>query len=500
MTTSAQDINASDSSSRPHSGATDISPRVRLTIIAVLAASMLLPFAVTGPAVILPDLAHGLGAGSGASQWVQNAYNTIFAAAVLAAGSLADRVGRRRVLRTGIAIFALSAAGIAAAPDILVVDILRGVQGLGAAGIVSAGAAVLAHATSGSLRVAAFGMLGASFGAGLAIGPVAAGALGMIGWRAVFVAIAIVSGIAFVLSRMASESRDDEAGRLDVGGMVTFGGALALLSFGFVSASGQGWLSAPAMASFVAAVVLIAVFVVVELRNPAAMFDVRLFRSAAFTAVICQPFAVTFGFVVLLVYLPIYLQGVAGAGEFASAAALLPMTVPVLLLPLAARRLTAAVSVRMILVVASVCIGTGLFGMTAIAPHDSALRIAVPLLVFGIGVGLAFCVMDNAAVSTVPVTKAGAAAGMFNTMRITGESLAVAAAAAVLVSLTAGRVGGASAADALQGQAVDPATDAALTDAMRITFLALAVLAWLAAAFTAWAMRSGDRVAGGGGQ
>lgn len=106
-------------------------------------------------------MAADLNASAAGTQWVQNPYNAIFAATVPTTGSLADRFGRKLVLRIGIATFALAMALIAVSSDIVVIDVLRGVQGLAAGATVSAGSAVLAHAASGAQRIRVFGMLGA---------------------------------------------------------------------------------------------------------------------------------------------------------------------------------------------------------------------------------------------------------------------------------------------------------------------------------------------------
>jgi len=148
------------------------------------------------------------------------------------------------------------------------------------------------------------------------------------------------------------------------------------------------------------------------------MLDVRLFRRPEFVAVVCQPFTVTLGFVILLVYLPAYLQGVGTRSAADSGLLLLPMTAPVLLLPLIASYLAARSSARALLTGASALIVAGALLLVTLRSNGSAIGLALPPLPLGAGVGLAFGIMDNAAVSTVPVQNAGAAAGIFNTMRI----------------------------------------------------------------------------------
>jgi MFS family permease len=464
------------------------------TLVAVAFASVMLPLTVTGPAVALPSLATSLGAGVGAGQWVQNAYGVTFAACLLAAGGLGDRFGRKRVLLIGIEVFLAMSLVCGLASNIVLIDLARAVQGIGAAGVLTSGAAILAASFEGPARARAFGVLGASFGFGLALGPLVAGALvSATDWRSVFLMNVVLGLVVLALVPQVRESRDPEAKRVDWGGLVAFSGSLFLVAMFFVEGPGQGWGSAAALGSLVGAAVFMALFVLVELRVERPMFDLSLFRRPTFIVVVCQPFTITFGFVVLLVYLPQYFQGVGGHSSTEAGALLLPLTLPVLALPLLAGRLAARLPLRVMLAASSTLIAAG-----------SLWRV-----VFGIGVGSAFGVMDNAAVSVVPVERSGMASGIFNTMRITGESVAIAGAGALLASLTGadlqhrapkltnsqvkslagdavqGRLGGSL--DALPGDGRAAAREAvghALTTAMHTAFIVLAVLALLGAVTT----------------
>lgn len=492
-------------------------PVSRLAILAVALSSLTLPLAVTGPAVALSDMAVDLTSSIAAAQWVQNAYGVTFSACLLAAGALADRHGRRRVMVSGLWLFAAMSALCAVAQNMLVVDIARALQGIGAAGVLTSGAAVLAASFTGAARAKAFGVLGASFGCGLALGPFTAGLLVNLGsWRLVFLLnVAIALTVLLFLARFLPESRDPDATSVDWAGLFTFSGSLGLLTLAFVEGPVRGWTSFNTLGAAAGAVLLLAAFVMVELRVSRPMFDLSLFARPSFIVVVCQPFTVTFGFVVLLVYLPPYFQGVGGHSALVSGAMLLPLTLPVFALPLVAGRLAARVPLRIMLAASSTLIAAGSLWLTTLEPGGSFLELVAPLMLFGIGVGSAFGVMDNAAVSAVPVERAGMASGIFNTMRITGETIAIAGGGALLASLTlnglrdrapeladptvlAGEATQGRLAQALEAVAEGQrelamqATSDALTFALQVALVLLATLALLGAVTTFTVMRERD--------
>jgi MFS family permease len=452
-------------------------------VLAVALASVTLPLAVTAPAVALGAMSTDLGSSPGAAQWVLNAYNVTFAACMLASGSLADLFGRRRILVAGIGLFGLMSLLCAVVDNIVLIDVFRAVQGIGAAGILTSGAAVLANTFTGPARAKAFGVLGGSFGFGLALGPLTAGALvDAGGWRAVFWLNVVLAGVALLFARHIPESSDPHAERVDWAGTITFSSSLFLLTFAFVAGPTYGWGSLVTLASAAGCVVFLALFVVVERRQRRPMFDLSLFRRPTFVAVVCQPFTITFGFVVLLVYLPPYFQGVGGFGSAASGALLLPLTIPVLLIPLLAGGIAARVPLRVMLATSSLLIAVGSLWLVVLRPDATWMQLAGPLLLFGIGVGSAFGVMDNAAVSVVPKERAGMASGIFNTMRITGEGLAIAGAASLLATLTAldlGRriPGGGAGAKSAAGEIVQGHLGAAVQALPRSTMDPAAALA-----------------------
>ncbi|MFF0159893.1 MFS transporter [Streptomyces sp. NPDC005263] len=406
-------------------------------LVAIALAAVMLPISVTGPGVALADMSGALHASAASTQWVLNAYNVAFTAFMLAAGSAADLFGRRRLFLSGTAVFGLASLVAGTAPTILLVDLARFVQGMGAAAVLTSGSALLAHTFSGAARARAFGIFGASIGFGLAMGPFVSGLLvGVASWHAVFLVNVLLGAVVLVLARPLPESKNPDARRVDLPGVLTFTLALMLLALGFVEGPSQGWGGAVTLGSFAGAALFLALFVVVELRVAEPMFDLSLLRRPTFVAIIWQPVSIVFAFAALLVYLPPYFQGAGGAGSTMSGAMLLPLTLPVFILPLFTPTLVRLLSVRTLLAVGPAVLAVALLLMTFTDPVSSRTGLYAALLLAGIGIGLAFGVMDNAAVSVVPAERSGMASGMFNTLRVAGETIGVACVGGLLLTST----------------------------------------------------------------
>ncbi|MDO9409177.1 MFS transporter [Patulibacter sp.] len=412
------------------------------TLAVVLVALIAAPMSLTSVTVALPDIGRDLGAGAAAQAWAVTGYNVAFASLMLAAGSLGDLVGRRRLFTTGTGLFAVGQLIAALAPSILVLDLARVLAGVGAATMLPSGSALLAARFEGPARARAFGAFGTTLGAGLALGPVLGGVLtDVVGWRSVLVVLALLGAVACVLApRLMDESRDPAAGRVDWAGTVLFTAALAVLIVAIVEAPERGWLSGRTLVSAAVGAGLLTAFVAVERRTARPMLDLGLLRHRRFVGLGVAAMAVVIAFVPLLVDLPTLLQVVRGADAATAGALLLFLTVPTLLVPVLAGALLARTDIRT-LVAAGLALESIGVAWLALAPPDGALpALALPLVVAGTGVGIANGILDGAAVSVVPPARAGMAAGLFNTMRLGAETLAIAVAGSLIVSLTASGV------------------------------------------------------------
>jgi MFS family permease len=409
------------------------SRRIAVLMIVCLS-SLAMPLSFTGPAVALPAIAAELGGSPAALNWLTNAFMLSFGSMLMAAGTLADSFGRKRVFMIGVAGFVLTSAAMGFASDLMWLDALRFAQGAASAMALSGGAAALAQEFEGRASMQAFSVLGSSFGAGLAFGPVFAGFLiEHFSWRAIFLGVALSSGLAlFGGAFCLRETRDPEARGLDWFGMLTFTGALACFTFAMLEAPGSGWVSGKVLALLSGAVILLLVFVVGQRKAAKPMLDLSLFRYPRFVGVQFLAMAPAYCYVVLLVLLPARLIGIEGAGAQQAGKLMIALSAPVMVLPLACSTLMRWLSAASMAGGGLLLAACGLIWLAQWAPHSPFADAAIPMFMIGVGVSLPWGLMDGMAVSVVPKEKAGMAAGIFNTTRVAGEGIALAVVAALL--------------------------------------------------------------------
>src|ERR671933_1396969 len=255
-----------------------------LAVVSLATAMLMLDIAVVNTAI--SDMGRDLNAGLDGLKWVVDAYTLALAAVVLTTGSLADRIGRRRVFAAGLAVFTVASAAAAAATDITMLNIVRAVQGLGGAAMFATSMALLANEfPKAQERAKALAVYGATIGGSFAFGPLVGGALTSgFGWRSIFV-INIPIGIAAlaITRRYVRESRDPEPRRIDWAGQTLLTGGLFLLVLALLRGNDDGWSSTPIVAELAGAAVLLAVFALVERRVKDPMLPLNLFRVPSST-------------------------------------------------------------------------------------------------------------------------------------------------------------------------------------------------------------------------
>ncbi len=408
-----------------------------LVLAAVCLAGMMMPLAFTAPGIALPAISHDLGGNALSLGWVVNAFILAFGSAVMAAGALADRFGRKRMFTLGVIAFGLISLAQVFVPDLFTLNVLRALQGVAAAMAMAGGSASLAHVFDGPARTHAYSLLGTSFGAGLAVGPLWAGFLiDRFGWRAIFLTCVVMSVLVllFGVPRMP-ESRDPNAKGVDVWGTVTFTATLLLLTLGILQGPQSGWASWPTLLMLGGAVVALAVFIQVERTHPRSMLDLSLFRNARFIGAQALPSGTAFSFVVPLVMLPVRFIGIEGYNPVTAGLMMVPLSAPMLVVPLLGALATRWIAASTLCLIGFTFSAVGLLWLGQIAPGAAHAQFVWPLLLIGFGASLPWGLMDDLAISVVPKERAGMAAGFFATVRLASESIALAVVAAVLAGL-----------------------------------------------------------------
>jgi MFS family permease len=255
------------------------------TLLASCIAIFMLLLDVTIVNVALPSIERDLGADFSDLQWVIDAYALTLAGFVLAAGSLADMVGRRLVFMLGLAIFSASSLACGLAPDPLFLNVSRAAQGIGAAMMFGTSLALIAQEFQGRERGTALGIWGATTAAAVSTGPLVGGALvDALSWRWIFLVNVPIGLAALVVAQLRlRESRDPGAAGVDLRGVALLCPALFLLVYALIRGNEEGWGSALIISCFAASALLLVLFVVAERRAAHPLLDLSLFRKPAFT-------------------------------------------------------------------------------------------------------------------------------------------------------------------------------------------------------------------------
>ncbi|MDZ5601185.1 MFS transporter [Pseudomonas sp. RP23018S] len=411
--------------------------RRALVLCAVCMAGLILPLEYTGPAMALSAIGDDLGGSSLALAWVVNAFALSFGSAIMAAGTLADLYGRKRLFCWGIGSFTLLSVVVSCAPNVVFLDLIRGLQGIAAALTMAGGSATLAQEYQGHARTRAFGLLGTAFGLGLAFGPVVSGMLvECFNWRAIFLLGAAFGALAWWLAapRMV-ESRDPDARHLDWAGVLSFTAMLVLLTFAIMHVPAAGWRSLTVMGLLAAAVLMLALFIGIERRQARPMLDLSLFADKRFVGVQLLPIATALSFIVLLILLPLRLVGVEQLSAGQAGLMMMGLSLPMLLVPFLAALMARHIASANLCFAGLLLAGIGLLWLARIEVGADWLALCLPLLLIGIGSAMPWGLMDDLSIKVVSVERAGMATGIFTTMRACGEAICVAAALAVLNSL-----------------------------------------------------------------
>ncbi|WP_410790896.1 MFS transporter [Kribbella sp. C-35] len=384
----------------------------------------------------LPVIKSELGATLSDLQWFVNAYTLAFAALLLTAAAIGDRLGRRRVFLAGIALFTLASAACALATEPWMLIGARAIQGIGAAAVMPLSLTLLAGAVPEKMRSAAIGIWGGISGLGIAVGPVVGGAVvDGLNWQWIFWLNVPVGVVAVVLAtRVLTESRGT-AKQLDLLGLVLATSGVLSVVWGVVHGAEDGWTSAGVLGSLIAGGVLLAAFLGWERRTVAPMLPLRLFsvRSFSVVNVVAFTFAVgVFGAVFLLAQ---FFQIVQGYTPFQSGVRTLPWTAAPLVVAPIAGLIVDRVGSRILIVAGQAFLAVALGWIALVTTATTQYgELVAPFVLAGIGMGLTFAPSASVVMESASDADRGVASGTNNTIREVGVAMGVAVLASVFAS------------------------------------------------------------------
>ncbi|KAA0697333.1 MFS transporter [Neorhizobium sp. P12A] len=386
-------------------------------------------------AVSLPSIAKTLGATFTEIEWVVSAYVLAFAALLLAAGSYADRHGRKLAMLAGLAIFTISSAFCGLATSALVLNLARAVQGVGASLLLTASLAVINHTFAGPERARAYAFWGACLGIAITSGPIIGGVItDFFGWRWAFlINLPICAALIIATYLVVEESSDHEAKKLDFPGIVTFSAGLFLLIWASIDGNNLGWSSSAILLRLVGAFVLLAAFYWIQTKEERPMIDFGLFRQPTFLGSAFAMLGYAIGAQVLIFFLPLFLQNSYGLKPAIAGLAMLPFALPMFLTPRFGAGLASQYSGRTLLTLGLSVTTLGDLLLYIFAEGGVSYPLfAAAMVVAGAGAGLLNSETAKVMQGAVPPQRAGMASGISATTRFVGLLFGFAGLGAVL--------------------------------------------------------------------
>jgi EmrB/QacA subfamily drug resistance transporter len=415
-------------------------PRTVSTAVALVAASLPMFLATLDNLVMttaLPVLRTELSASLEQLQWMVNAYTLSFASLMIAASTLGDRWGRRRVFVGGITLFALASIASALATSAGALIAARAVQGAGAAAIMPLSLTLLAAAVPPARRAMAIGVWGGVSGLGVALGPVIGGAVVQgISWEAIFWINVPVAIVAIPLVRYALPESFGRKQRVDVLGLVLAGLGVLAIVWSVVRGNDDGWTSTRVLGGMLLGALLIAAFVLREARTDHPLVPLRLFRVRSFSVANASAFAFSVGVFGTVFVLSQYLQIGLGYSPLEAGVRTLPWTAaPMIVAPIAGM-LAPRLGVRPLLSSGLALQAAGLAwqGFAVAAGVGSYAELVPGLALAGIGMGLTFAPSATAVLADMAPDDHGTASSVNSTIREVGGAVGVAVLVAVFTA------------------------------------------------------------------
>ncbi|WP_307797272.1 MFS transporter [Williamsia soli] len=406
---------------------------VWLIFVACVAVSMVIA-AMASLNTAIPDIAPAVQANSNQVTWLIDGYTLTLAALLLPAGAIGDRFGRREVLIGGLVVFAIGSLLPIWVSDPTQFIAARCLTGVGAAFVMPATLSLITSGVPDAKRPLAVSIWAGVAGVGGIAGFFVTGVLlEFFSWHSIFLTFAIAAAATAALSCTIATSRDSTSPRFDWWGSATSALAVALLVFALIESPHRGWFDPLTLIAFVAGIGLVALFWYSQLHRPEPLLDVRLFRNRAFAAgsfSVAVQFMAAFGLFLVLLQ---YLQLVFGYSPLKSAVALFPMVIVVMVCSLIGNWIAVKVNLRIILAAGMFVMGVGVM-LIGLIHHSEYWTVAVCLIVFALGLGIATAPSTTAIMVNTPADNQGVGSAINDTSRELGSAIGIAIAGSLLAS------------------------------------------------------------------
>jgi DHA2 family methylenomycin A resistance protein-like MFS transporter len=390
--------------------------------------------------VAIKSIGAELGGGVSGLQWVVNAYTITFAACILTAGSIADRIGARRLFLGGFVLFMVASAVCGIAPDLGVLIGARAAQGLAAAMLVPSSLALLSHAyTDARARTQAVGIYLAGASTALSGGPLIGGVLiAAISWRAIFF-INIPIGLCgiFLTLRFANETTRSAERGVDVRGQLAAIATLVLLVGSTIEGGAHGFAATGVLVGYAAALACGGLFVWFEARGRSPMLPLSLFRSRVFSVCSLAGLLINIAFYGLIFVISLFFQHVQGLSPLMTGLALAPVMIGITASNVVSGRMQERFGAARVLALGAAVLAAASAAMLSVGAGTSYGVMVVPLTALGVGGGLVVPTVTAQLLGSVDRSRSGVASGTLNTLRQTGSAIGV----ALFGSLLAGSAG-----------------------------------------------------------
>ena len=385
--------------------------------------------------VALPSISRSLGASASELQWLVDSYVLVFASLLLTMGALGDKIGRKRTLQFGLAVFGLASLASALSTTTTMLIVTRAFMGIGAALIMPATLSIISATFPPEERARAIAMWTATFGLGAGIGPLTGGLLlKFFSWQSIFLVNLPVAAVGLMGGRVfIAESRDEHAPPLDLLGVLLSIVGLVALVFGIISAGESGWIHPQVLATFAVALVLLTLFVIWERLAPNAMLPLRFFANPSFTLANIAVVVMTFTLFGLTFMLTQYFQSVLNYQPLIAGLVQLPMVIIFTILSAQSAQIVGRFGTKRTVAVGVLLMSASLlyfyFVLDVTSPYPVILIGQVP---FATGIGLTMSPATNSVMQSVPVRKSGIGSAMNDMTRQVGGALGIAVLGSIL--------------------------------------------------------------------